>query len=120
MKQTDIMKAYKLLESLADNQALNKMDQWNLYKLRLILRPHFDFQVEQENIIQQKYIELADELGNLSGEPAKQYMEEINAVGNLDVEMDEFEKPQIRMVDGITFKIIEPLEEFVEFLPPEE
>lgn len=120
MKQTNIMKAYKLLESLADNPDLNKMDQWKLYKLRTVLRPHYDFQVEQENIIRQKYIDQADESGNLSGEPARQYVDEINAIGDLEIDMGEFEKPMIKMVDGITFKIMEPLEGFVEFLPPDE
>ena len=120
MKQSKITIANKLLETLADNGGLSKKEQWELYKLRLALRPRIDFQREQEDIIRSKYQEFADEKGELVGKKADDFVKEMKSIGDLDVEIEGLTKPQIKMTDGITFKIIEPLEEFVEFLPPEE
>lgn len=120
MKQHKIMTAYKLLESLADNPHLTKQEQWGIYKLRVALRPHCEFETEQENIIREKYREFADENETLTGDKAKEFIAEMKSVGDLDVDVEEFVRPTIRMNDGITCKVIEPLEEFVEFLPPED
>ena len=119
MKQNKIIAAYKMLETLADNEHLSKKEQWGLYKLRCDLKPHFEFQVEQEDIIRSKYQEFADEKGEITGKKAEDFIAEIKSIGELDTEL-EIKKPKIKMAEGITFKIIEPLEDFVEFLPPEE
>ena len=119
MKQSKIITAYRMLEALADNEHLSKKEQWNLYKLRCDLKPHVEFQVEQEELVRKKYEEFADDKGIITGEKAESYVNEIKSISEIEVDL-ELKKPQIRMTDGITFKIIEPLEEFVEFLPPEE
>lgn len=116
MKQFKIIEAFKTTELLADNKNLSSSDQWEIYKLRKILRPHIEFQDERLEAIRNKYKEFADENGTIYGDDYERYNKEIEELYNLEVELD-FEKPIIPMVDGITFKIIEPLEDFIEFIP---
>ena len=118
MKQVNIIIAYNTLELLADNETLknNKSVQWDLYKLRKELRPHFEFQKEQEDIVREKFIKFAAEDGSLPNDKAQEFIKELNDIGNLDIEVD-IQKIKVPMVEGITFKLIEPLEEFIEFTP---
>ena len=120
MKQFTFINAYKALEQIADNANLTKKDQWNLYKLRVMLRPHVEFQEEQERIVRGKYAEYADENGILTGEKAAEFAKEMQSIVDTEIEYEPVEKIRIEMVDGITFKTIEALEEFIEFLPPED
>lgn len=115
MKQYKIIEAYKTLEVLADNTNLTKEEQWSLYLVRKFLRPHIEFQDEQENLIHAKYRPFADENGALPADKTQDILNELNDVSQLDKDLGEFKKHKIRMVDGINFKIIEPLEEFIEF-----
>ena len=120
MKQFKIQNAYRTLEILTDNEFLTEEEQWELYKLRKFLRPHIDFQNEREDAVREKYSDSIDEEGNILGEPAKQFLQDMHAISNLDIEIEAFDKPKIKMVKGINFKTIEPLEDFIEFLPPDE
>lgn len=119
MKQFKINNAYKKMEALAENGELSQLEQWKLYKLRKTLKPHVDFFAEQEGVINDKYREFIDEKGMIHGEPALKYATEIGELNNLDVDMDNFQKPEIRFVGGISFKTAEELEEFIDFIPPE-
>lgn len=120
MKQYQIIDAYKTLETLADNENLNELDQWKIYTLRKILRPHIDFQQEREQAIQEKYRQFADDKGMLTQEKGMEYGNELQALLQLDVDLPEFNKPTIKAVKGITCKIMEPLEDFIEFTEPAE
>ena len=119
MKQFKIIEAYNSLPEFSDVKGLTKRDQWELYKLKGLLKPHFDFQVEQEENIKSKYRAYADNEGNLTGEKMNQFVKELDEITNMDVDIS-FEKPQIKITDGMTLKIMAPLEDFIEFLPPEE
>ena len=120
MKQIKIVKAYQFLEVLSDNKNLTPKEQWDIYKLRTVLRDHYAFQCEQEEKIRDKYREFANEDGNLKKEKYDELTKDLKTLGEMDVDLGKFTRPKIRMEDGITFRIIEPLEDFVEFLPPEE
>ena len=120
MKQIEIINAYKTLEELAANANLTKFEQWGLFKIRKMLKPHIDFQMEQENRVRESFREYADAEGNLHDADADRFVEEMKSIGEMEIEMEEYERPKVKMTDGITFKIIEPLEAFVEFLPPED
>ena len=118
MKQAKIIKAYKDMEELASNTHLSDMEQWDLYQLRKVLRPHYGFQQEREDAIREKYAEYIDEQGNIKGEPAQRFIKEFNDLGDMEVEMEEFTKPRIRNA-GINFKTMEALEDFIEFYKAE-
>lgn len=116
MKQSKIINSYKVMESLADIQDLSEQEQWAIYQLRKMLRSHFEFQLEREEALREKYREFADEAGHLKGEKADEYINSLNDIGNMDIELKEFEKPKIRLVKGITFMTAESLEDFIEFI----
>ena len=115
MKQLQIVNAYNKMESLADNKNLSKESQWALYKLRKDLKPHFDFQVEQEENLRDKYLPFADERQMLPPDKTQEYVKELDEIGNLEIDMGAFEKARIPLVDGISFKTMEDLEDFIEF-----
>ena len=120
MKLYQIINAFKTLEQLSDNEHLTDKDQWNIYKLRNHLKTHVDFEKEREEAIRQKFLPLANEEGRLSPSDTAKYANELNDLANMDVDVEEFKKPEIKFVKGITCKITDPLEGFVEFLPPDE
>ena len=115
MKQIQIITAYNKMESLADNKNLSKENQWALYKLRKALKPHFDFQIEQEEGIRDKYLPFVNEQQMLPPDKTQEYLKELDELGNLEIEMEDFEKVKIPLVDGINFKMMEELENFIEF-----
>lgn len=115
MKQSEIIKAYKTMESLASNNELSQDEQWDIYQLRKTLRPHFEFQVEREDAIREKYLPFANEDGALSEEESQKYLKELTDLGNMDINMPEIIKPKIRFVKGISFITAEQLEDFIEF-----
>lgn len=118
MKQSKIIKAYKDMEELAGNTNLTDSEQWDLYQLRKILRPHYEFQQEREAVIREKYVKDVDENGNLRGEKAKAFMKDFEDLGNMEADVAEFKKPLIRNA-GVNFKTMEALEDFIEFCKAE-
>ena len=120
MKQYQIINAYKNLELLSDNENLTEFDQWRIYKLRKKLRPHVDFQQERENFLREKYQEFSDEQGVLKNKEAEDYMRDMQDLAQLDVEIEKESKPQIKITKGITCKIMEALDAFIDFAEPME
>lgn len=120
MKQYQITNAYRDLEKLSENEFLTDKNQWEIYKLRKQLRSHVEFQQERENAIREKYMAFANDKGILEGEKSLEYVKEMQDLSQLDVEIENFTKPTIKTVKGVTCKTIEALEDFVEFTEPEE
>lgn len=119
MKQGKIISAYNTAEKLAECDLTDK-EQWEVYKLRKFLRPHYEFQLERENAVREKYSSFTNQNGMINGEKAQEFLRDMNAIGEIEIELEEYKKPEIKITKGITCKIIEPLEDFVEFLPPAE
>jgi len=117
MKQIKIANAYRQLETFADIQDLSQQEQWSIYQLRKTLRPHFEFQTEREEVIRSKYRKFADEEGVIRDNKADEFVNEMNELNNMEIELEEFTRPQIRMVKGISFLMAEELEDFIEFIP---
>ena len=120
MKLFKIINAFQTLEILSENEYLSEKELWEIYKLRKILKTHVEFEQEREGAIREKYLPLADAEGMLSPADAKAYTQEMQSVVNLDVEIEDYKKPEIKFVKGMNCKITEPLEDFIEFLPPAE
>lgn len=119
MTQSKLIKAYKAMESLALVDELTAKEQWEIYNVRKKIRPHYEFQIERENAIREKYAEYADGDGELVGDKAEEFINEINELLNMEVDMESDKKPQIRFVKGINFITAESLEDFIEFVPAE-
>lgn len=120
MKQIQLVNAYRDLEKLSENENLSDFNQWEIYKLRKLLRPHIDFQNERENAILEKYRPYADAEGNLDSEKSAEYIKEIKSLAQMEIEIESFVKPEIKIVKGMTCKTMEPLEDFIEFTSPAE
>ena len=120
MKQIEIINAFMNMEQLAENKEFSEMEQWKIYQARKALRSHVEFYNERRNAILAGYQDKANEDGKLIGDDAKQYLKECEELDNLEIDMSEYKKPSIRMVKGISFKIVEQLEDFIEFMPPED
>ena len=117
MKLNKIINAFKTTEQLAEIKGLSNNDQWEIYKVRKNLRTHIDFMNERIASIQEKYREFADENGMINGEKAVEYQKEIEELNNMEINLGDYEIPGVHMVEGITFKIIEPLEDIINFIP---
>lgn len=114
MKQIDIINAYKASEDLS-KATFSKEDEWKIYNLRKALRPRIEFQEEQEKKLAEKYTSFADKDGNLKGEKYIEYMQELQELMNLEVES--VESITLPLIEGVSFKTIEALENLIEFKP---
>jgi len=116
MKQNKIIYAYQSLENLANNDRFSCGVLWNLFQLKKRLQPHVDFFNERTDAIKAKYLPFADENGQITGEQMKQYSKEIYDLENMDKEI-ESEKftVSIKEVPGLTLKMLESLEDFIDF-----
>ena len=101
MKQYQIINAYKNLEALSENERLTDFDQWNIYKLRKILKPHIEFQAERENALLDKYRQYANDKGILEGEAMQNYIKDLQELSQLDAEIEQFTKPKIKITQDI-------------------
>ena len=119
MKQADIIKAYNAAEGIAETAKLNDMELWRIYRLRKALLPHIEFGQERDTAIRQKYTPYADEKGMISGETYKAFLAEMNALGELEVDV-EAERFPLRVAEGMTIAQMEALDPFVEFTEPAE
>ena len=118
MKQGKIKTAYEITESLSDSN-LSDSVLWALYKTRKALFPHYDFQLSRQREIFKKYEGQVDgsQLHFKDAETAQKFADEANALGDMEVELENYTKPVISLKDfpGITIHQIEALEDFIEF-----
>ena len=115
MKLNKIISAYEATEALANVSGLSKDDQWAIFKLRKSLRTHKDFKEEREEKIREKFIPYADSTGTLTGQPYSDYVKEVTELYNMEVDYKPDEETILPLVDGINFKQMEALEDFVTF-----
>ena len=113
MKLHKIITAYSEMEKLAGNINLSDQSQWELFKLRKLMRQHVEFHTEREEAIKEKYIKFADDKGNIYGDKLDGYINETTELNNMDVEFD-FVKPVVPHA-GINFLTMEKLEDFIDF-----
>ena len=120
MKQNKINLAYVALGKLCENEALSEKSQWKIYMLRKKLRPYVEFYDERMAMITKKYREFADEEGKIDGIHALNFVKDRNELDELDIDINLGSKPSIGLVKGIHCTDIEELEDFIEFVPPDD
>lgn len=118
IKQGKIIKAYNATEKFSKDESISLEIKWKLYNMRRIMRPFYEFQSEQEVNIRNKYIQYADEKGNISGKPYTNFLSELEALSALDMDFDMPEKFSIILTDKSCFTVqdMEALEDFVDFV----
>lgn len=118
MKQNQFVKAYLTVQS-HENDKLPLNVSYAFYKLKKNLQTQWDFQVEKEREIMEKYHPTTNEQGMYqfeSDEARSNFGKELTDLAQLEVPMD-FDKVHIDMNSEINFSVaeIEALDEFVEF-----
>ena len=123
MKQNVIIQAYKAISKLNENP-LSLKTAHALYLVKKMLEPHYEFQLNKEKEIYDKYNPTPLENGDLDfGSPekaqefTKEYNDLINEMKDLEVNL-EFVKPSIRLDDDLKLSIedVEALEPFIDFV----
>ena len=124
MKQKEIIRAYKAINNFNQNEK-NKQNAsvrvtHDLFVVRKLLEPHWQYQTELEQGI------LADaeaEWDNgkwkfKSTEKAKLFYDKLREVSNLDVDLGEFTKAKINLDENIYLSMddMDALDPFVEFV----
>ena len=116
MKLFDIVSAYHATNELSEIKDLSPADQWSIYKFRKDAKVQFDFYSEKMDEIKSKYNKYADESGNITDNKIiEEYVKEVEEINNIDVDFTS-EKKTIKLVNGISFLLIEKLDEFFEFI----
>jgi len=128
MKQVQIIKAMQALNNLAA-QALPIKSACAIHRLRVQLRPAWDFQQEEEDKLLGKLKPTIDPDGNLdfkTPEDAQKYRELLKELGAMDAEGNTLPEGftiqpvtlPLRAMDGIqiTANEVEALEGFVTFM----
>ena len=118
MKQQQIVNAYKVIKKY-ENETLPLDVSYGLFKLKKLLQPQWDFEVEREEAIFKKYNPQNDEMGNIifnNHEDQVHFEESIRELLNMDVEWNN-EKVSIPFNHSfnVSMSDIEALDDFVTF-----
>lgn len=118
MKQSTIINAYKVIQKHRQDQ-LPLDVSLAFFKVKKMLDDQWEFQLEKENELIEKYHPTRKENGDLVFDPPEnmdKFIEEINAIGDLDIDLD-YKKVDAKFGNKIELSVdeIEALEEFMNF-----
>ena len=118
MKQYKIIQAYKATNRIKELVDIPNDVAFTFYKLRKKLQPQWDFQVERETAIQQKY-EFSIDGNNIvfkNPEDAKSCTKEMEELANMDIDLN-IEKIPLQISDHplLSVEEMETLEDFLEY-----
>lgn len=118
MKQQKIVDAYKVIQKHR-NESLPLDISYGLFKLKKLLQPQWDFEIEQEQAIFQKYKPEQLESGEFkfaSNEDRDNFAKEMADLLNMESDYDE-DKIHIDFKDRLDLPLvdIEALDDFIEF-----
>ena len=124
MKQIEIIRAYKAINNFNQNEK-NKQNAsvrvtHDLFVVRKLLEPHWQYQTELEQGI---LVDAEAEWDNgkwkfKNAEKEKLFYDKLREVSNLDVDLGEFAKAKINLDENIYLSMddMEALDPFVEFV----
>jgi len=124
MKHSQIVKAYLALDRMSSNEMPLALG-YQLFKIRKLLKPQWDFQREHLATMLKKYnpTELMDGTYKFkTPEEGEKCAIELNAelekMNNMDVELADFKRPTIHLDTDIKISIedIDALSDFVNFV----
>lgn len=118
MKQQQIVNAYKVIKKY-ENEKLPLDISYAFFKLKKLLQEQWDFEIQQEQSIFEKYHPTQDESGNLifdTKEDETNFAKDIAELLNMDVIWDE-EKFHIDFAGRLDMPMvdIEALDDFIAF-----
>lgn len=120
--QKRIIGAFKVLESLS-SESFPLPVAYKFYKLKKLLMPHYDFQIEREKVLIEKHKPHALENGDLACDTKEETIEfskELNELSRLEVTIENFKPEDIVMTGDMNFTLdeIDSLDGFVNFVEP--
>lgn len=121
MKQFKIIAAYKTIEDIKQrNKEYPLAVAHAIFKIKKTLQDQWDFQVEEERKLFEKYSPVSDDGNSIkfaSDEDAKAFSSKIAELSDMDVELD-YIKPKIRLSEqfDLTLSEMEALDDFIEFI----
>ena len=118
MKQSDIIKAYKTIQKY-EHEKLPLNTSYALYRIKKQLEDQWNFQVERETTIFEKYKPEIKENGNFifkTPEDTQNFAKDIQELADMDIDID-IRKSTISFEDNVQMSVedISALEEFVIF-----
>ncbi len=118
MKQQNIVNAYKVIKKY-ENEKLPLDISYGFFKLKKLLQTQWDFEVEREKALFEKYNPVQDDNGNLvfkTPEDQQGFAEDIEELLSMDCDWDE-DKIKIDFNNRLDMPIvdIEALDDFVTF-----
>ena len=124
MKQSDIIAAYKAADELCKQKIKSPKVANVFYIVKNLLKPQYDFQVEREKAVFDKYQFTQTEDGlkfetqELADQFAAEYSEEIKQLSEMDVDLD-FKKQTVNLseqfeISGDDIGALSPFINFVE------
>lgn len=129
MKFIKIISAYNSAKHLL-TMKLEKYFSYGVYKVVKRFQSDYDFYAQRERELVCKYGQ-CDEKGNpiindenkftfKDAEAAKRYALEHAELDNMEIELDGYVRPRVPWPDNIELQYILALEDFIEFVAPEE
>lgn len=118
MKQSKIIEAYKATNRIKDLKDIPNDIAYTFYKIRKLLQPQWDFQLERENALKEKYGFTFEE-GKVkfnSQQDAIECDKEMFDLANMDIELS-IEKQTLKITDRplLTVSEMESLEDFLNY-----
>ena len=118
MKQQDIVNAYKVIQKY-ENEKLPLDISYGFFKLKKLLQSQWDFEIEREKAIFEKYDPQQEDNGNFvfkSKEDQQSFAQEIAELLSMECDWDE-DKVKIDFRDRLDMPVvdIEALDNFITF-----
>ena len=118
MKQQQIVNAYKVIKKY-ENEKLPLDISYGLFKVKKLLQPQWDFEIEQENKIYEKYDPQFEDNGKMTfknDDDELNFIKELNELLEMEIEWDE-EKVQIDFNNRVDLSLadVEALDNFITF-----
>jgi len=120
MKQQKIVQVYKVIEPISKNKDLPSDISYVFYRIRKLLQDQWDFQIEEERKIFEKYNPkyVNEKLTFDNPEQAQAFTEEIKKLSEIDADLGEFSKFDFHP-DGrvkLSAEDMEKLEDFLNYV----
>lgn len=114
MKLGKAVTAYKILETLPDNDIFTDQDHYNIFMLMKSMRDHVEFSDARVDAIKKQYNQYADKDGKVTGTHADDLICDIDKLMDTDIDLQV--KPiDLPFVSGVNYKVMCALDGFVNF-----
>lgn len=120
MKQMKIINAYKAVEPISKDKDLPSDISYIFYRIRKLLQPQWDFQMEREKALFEKYSPKYENerLVFESPKEAKEFSEEMKKLSDIEVDLGDYKKMDFHPTSSVKLSAedMEKLEDFLNYV----